>query len=279
VLSAGQTRLRELVEASARAIDPAALWWPEERLHFGEPAEQAAGAMLKQLRADVLGDAVITSDAITGQQLHRPPVSPTYAQAQCHAGPAETFSMAPIDADVIVDCRTGSAGHELACAGADKPQTVYGALTWLAQGRPLPFPVDVDATLLRGSRMVICGGGGHHRTLACFLWGAGELVGEITIVDELADEELHAACRLIDSRLPHPTRGLRVKPHPQGHAARRAQLLELAERLQPLRPLSERDLSAPVPDVEILVFALDLMRPLRRLWLGRRAPGVLRARR
>ena len=91
----------------------------------------------------------------------------------------------------------------------------------------------------------------HTRLL---LWGAGELVGEITIVDELADEELHAAWRAIDSRLPHLTGGLRVEPHPQGHAARRTQLLELAERLQPLRPLSERDLSVSVPDVDILVF-------------------------
>jgi hypothetical protein len=61
---------------------------------------------------------------------------------------------------------------------------------------------------------VICGSGGHHRTLACFLWGAGELTGEITVVDELADEELHAACRLIDSRLPNPTQGLAIRHIP-----------------------------------------------------------------
>jgi hypothetical protein len=38
--------------------------------------------------------------------------------------------MAPINADAILDCRTGDTG--LACAGGDKPHTVYGALTWLA---------------------------------------------------------------------------------------------------------------------------------------------------
>jgi hypothetical protein len=60
------------------------------------------------------------------------------------------------------------------------------------------------------------------------MWGAGELMGEITLVDELADEELHAACRLIDSRLPKPAQGLSMQePHPDGHAIHRARLLNL----------------------------------------------------
>jgi hypothetical protein len=49
--------------------------------------------------------------------------------------------MSRIDVDATVNCRTGDAGRGLACAGADKPHTVYGALTWLALGRPLPFAV------------------------------------------------------------------------------------------------------------------------------------------
>jgi hypothetical protein len=102
------------------------------------------------------------------------------------AAASRTVSTSPIDADALVGYHTDRSGGELACSGADKPNTVYGALTWLALGRPLPFPFDANATLLPSSRIVICGTGGHHRTLACFLWGAGELRGEITVVNELA---------------------------------------------------------------------------------------------
>jgi hypothetical protein len=240
-------RLRELVEAPARTIDPDAFWWPAKGLDHAKPRERRASITLEHLRASAIGDPVIVADAITGQPLHRPPVSRTYAQAQRYAGLSEMVPTARIDADAIVDCRGGSPRREPACFGADKPYTVYGALTWLALDRRLP-PEDTDATLLLGSRIVICGSGGHHRTLACFLWGAGKLAGEITVVDELADEELHAACRLIDSRLPNPTQGLAIKAHPNGHLARRAQVLGLAQCLKPLRPLSEQDLRwVPVP--------------------------------
>jgi hypothetical protein len=148
-----------------------------------------------------------------------------------------------IDADAIVGCRRGEPGRQTACAGADKPNTVYGALTWLARDRPLPstfpggLPDPADATLLPSSRIVICGSGGHHRTLACFLWGQGELRGAITVVDEVADNELHDACRLIDSRLPQPAEGIAFDDTSiDGHTARRTQLLELAQRLRPLGP-------------------------------------------
>jgi hypothetical protein len=268
VLSPGQARLRELVEQTARTIDPDAVWWPADRLDHAKPREQRAGAMLSELRAGAMRDPVITTDAITGQPLDRPPVSRTYVHAQLYAGPSETVTIAPIDADVIVDCRSGKRGQTLACAGGDKPNTVYGALTWLALGRRLPLG-SANAELLLGSQIAICGSGGHHRTLACFLWGAGELAGEITIVHELADDELHAACRLIDSRLPNPTHGVAIDPHPDGHAAQRAELLELAQRLQPLRPLSERDLRRSHPGPEDVARALDRMGWLRRLWLRR----------
>jgi hypothetical protein len=46
-----------------------------------------------------------------------------------------------------------------------------------------------------------------------------------------------------------------MKAHPNGRAARRAQLLELAERLEPLRLLSKRDLPAAVTDLDALVRA------------------------
>jgi hypothetical protein len=272
VLSFGQTRLRELVEETARVIDPDAFWWPENGLHYADPREQQAGVMLKQLRANAMRDPVITTDAITGQQLNRPPVSRTYAEAQRYAGFSEIVSIAPIDADAILNCRGGSLERELACAGIDKPHTVYGALTWLALRRRLPSPVDANAILLLGSRIVICGSGGHHRTLACFLWGAGELAGEITLVDELADQDLHAACRLIDSRLPDPTQGVSIRKHPNGHGALRAQLLDLAERLHPLRPLTASDLLTPLPRIEDIIDALASMRPLRRRWLRRAFP-------
>lgn len=188
--------MRELVEQTARTIDPDAFWWPAKGLDHAKPRERHAGITLEHLRASAIGDPVIVADAITGQALHRPPVSRTYAQAQRYAGLSETVPTAQIDADAIVDCRGGSPRREPACFGADKPHTVYGTLTWLALGRASPsifpggLPDPADATLLPSSRIVICGSGGHHRTLACFLWGAGELAGEITIVDELADEEL-----------------------------------------------------------------------------------------
>jgi hypothetical protein len=258
--------LRELVAATARTIDPDALWWPAKGLDDAKPREQRAGVMLEQLRASAVQNPTIAGDAITGQQLDRPPVSHTYIQVQRYAGPSKTVRTAPIDADAIVDCRGGS---QPACSGADKPHTVYGALTWLALDRPLPSPQDVNATLLLGSRIVICGSGGHHRTLACFLWGAGELTGKITVVDELPDDELHAACRLIDSRIPSPTR---IDVISGGHAARRARLLELAERLKPLRPLSTRDLRARAPSLEDISRTLDAMPFLRRLWLRRPRP-------
>jgi hypothetical protein len=162
-------RLRELVEATAATIDPDAGWWPADRLEHAEPREQRAGAMLEQLRASAVRDPVIVADAITGQQLDQPPASHTYLQVQRCAGPSKTFRTAAIDADTIVDC---SGAGQPACPGADKPHTVYGALTWLALDRPLPSPQDANATLLLGSRIVICGSGGHHRTLACFLWAA-----------------------------------------------------------------------------------------------------------
>jgi hypothetical protein len=171
-------------------------------------------------------------------------------------------------ADALIDCRSGKTKQTLACAGGDKPHTVYGALTSLALGRRLPLRsrTEANAKLLLGSRIAICGSGGHHRTLACFLWGAGELAGEITIVHELADDELHAACRLIDSRLPDHTR---IDVVSGGHAARRARLLELAERLKPLRPLSTRDLRRRAPGLDDISHALDSMGTPRRLWLRR----------
>jgi hypothetical protein len=274
VLSPGQTRLRELVEETARTIDPDATWWPAKSLEHAKPGDRRAGIMLEELRASTVRDPIIVEDTITGQQLDQPPVSCTYAQAQRYAGLAETVSRAPINADAIVNCRGGSTRRGLACCGVDKPHTVYGALTWLALGRRLPSPEDADATLLRGSRIVICGSGGHHRTLACFLWGAGELAGKITIVDELADEELHAACRLIDSRLPNPTQGLAIRAHPHGHATQRAQLLELAQRLEALRPLSEKDLRwVSVPNLEDVIDDVDSMGRLRHLWLRRPSPA------
>jgi hypothetical protein len=262
-------RLRELVEPIARTIDPDARWWPANGLDHADPREQRAGAMLSELRASAMRDPVITTDAITGQQLDQPPVSITYAQAESYAGPTEAVTIASIEADALVDCRSGETGQTLACAGGDKPHTVYGPLTWLALGRRLPLRSRTEATakLLLGSRIAICGSGGHHRILACFLWGAGELAGEITIVHELADDELHAACRLIDSRLPSPTRGVAIEPHPASHAAQRAQLLELAERLEPMRPLSKQDLpSSRVP------WAEDLSRTLTA-WDGCGASG------
>jgi hypothetical protein len=265
-------RLRELVDATARVMDPDALWWPEEQLDIAKPSEQRAGVMLKQLRASAMRDSVITTDAITGQQLDWPPVSHTYAWVQRYAGPSETVPASLIDTDAIVNCRGGSPRRELACSGIDKPHTVYGALTWLALGRRLPSPEDADATLLRGSRIVICGSGGHHRTLACFLWGTGELTGEITLVDELADDDLHTACRLIDSRLPNPAQGIYIDLGPDSHATCRSQLLELALRLKPLRPLSPRDLPRPVPSLEDVIGALDRMTIPRRLWLRRAFP-------
>lgn len=106
-----------------------------------------------------------------------------------------------------------------------------------------------------------------------FCGAAGELVGKITIVDELADEELHAACRLIDSRLPDPTQGLAIRPHPDGHAAQRVQLLELAQHLEALRPLSEKDLRwVPVPNLDDVIDDLNAIGRLRRLWLSRAFP-------
>jgi hypothetical protein len=252
--------LRELVEATAQTIDPDAVWWPANGLEHAEPREQRAGVMLEQLRARAVRDPVIAADAITGQQLDRPPASHTYLQVQRYAGPPRQFGPRR-----STPTRSSTAAA-VASRHAREPasRTVYGALTWLALDRPLPSPQDANATLLLGSRIVICGSGGHHRTLACFLWGAGKLTGTITVVNELADDELHAACRLIDSRLPNPTR---VDVVSGGHAARRARLLELAERLKPLRPLSTRDLRTQAPGLDDISYALDSMGSLRRVWL------------
>jgi hypothetical protein len=121
VLSPGQMRLRKLVQETAHTIEPDALWWPENSLQIADPKEQRAGVMLKQLRTNAMHDPVITTDAITDQQLDRPPVSRTYARAQRHAGPSEIVRTVPIDADAIVECPTGDASPKLACFGADKP--------------------------------------------------------------------------------------------------------------------------------------------------------------
>jgi len=123
-------------------------------------------------------------------------------------------------------------------------------LTLLALGRELPAG-EPRATVLAGSRIVICGGGGNHRTLACFLWGDAPLGGRVTVVDDTPDDELHAACRLIDSRLPDPGDGL----HPSRvTAASRGELLELAHRLEPLPALTVEDLRAAEAEMERVRF-------------------------
>jgi hypothetical protein len=265
VLSSGQVRLRQLVAAAASTIDPTRHWHDQ-----GAPP-------LKQLHATVMADALITTDAITGQNLRQPPVSRSYTRLQRYAGVRRTVSTRVIEADTIIYERAaGAPGRDPlpACSGADKPLTVLGSLTWLALGRALPLAAEPPkATLLTGSRVLICGGGGNHRTLACFLWGETELCGEITVVDELVDDELHAACRLIDGRLPNPADGIVFEnARLDDHAAQRAQLLDLARRLQPLGALPDRGpLAYGIPSLQDIQTAIEITERHRQRSRLRRA--------
>ena len=213
--SPGQVRLRELLVDAAAGVDPT-VNWDKQRLP------------LLEIRAAVMSDPAITTDAITGQNLRLPAASPTYAAVQQAEIQGEAHPEWTIDADAVLystayyydpmlqepppACAGGDdplvRGSPLACAGGAKALSTFGALTWLALGRALPTEHCPRPTLLTGSRIVLCDGAGVHRSLACFLWGAAPIGGRVTVIDDTPDDELHAACRLVESRLPEPGLGL-----------------------------------------------------------------------
>jgi hypothetical protein len=96
--------------------------------------------------------------------------------------------------------------------------------------------------------------------LATFLSGGTSLSGRITLVEDIDDEELHAACRLIDSRLPDPDEHLGFgSGGPDHHGARRTSLLQLAQHLEPLPRLSQVDLDRA--EASLLGSGRHLQRP------------------
>lgn len=278
--SPGQQRLRELVTAAApdvlKVIEPSpgvSIYWRHPRVH----------APLLALREAALADELVRVDPITGQDLRRPPVSRTYAVFQQASIPGELVGSYTIDADAVL---YHQATHEpLACGGGFQGTSTYAALTWLALGRTLQDD-DLDATVLSGSQIVVCGGNGNHRTLACFLWGHAQLNGAIAVGHDVADDALHTACRFIDSRLPRPREGLDFPDElgvtddalAAGHPERRDALLQLAHRLQALPPLTQETVdtaagaSRAQPTMDILARAIDLLAPpaVRRPRLRRR---------
>ena len=282
--SPGQQRLRELVIAAApdvlRVIEPS----PGKSIYWRHPSVHAP---LLALREAALADELVRADLITGQDLRRPPVSRTYALFQQASIPGELVRSYTIDADAVL---YHQATHEpLACGGGFRGTSTYAALTWLALGRTLQDD-DLSATVLSGSKIVVCGGKGNHRTLACFLWGHAQLNGEITVADDVPDDTLHAACRLIDRRLPRPREGLDFPDElavtddalAAGHPERRDALLQLAHRLRELPPLTQEmvDVAAGAsraqPTLDILDRAIDLLNPPAAGWrrrLRRRGPA------
>lgn len=248
--SPGQARLRELLVDAAAGVDPT-VNWDKQRL------------LLLEIRAAVMSDPAITTDAITGQNLRLPAASPTYAAVQQAEIHGEAHPEWTIDADAVLystayyydpmlqepppACAGGDdplvRGSPLACAGGAKALSTFGALTWLALGRALPTEHCPRPTLLTGSRIVLCDGAGVHRSLACFLWGAAPIGGRVTVIDDTPDDELHTACRLVESRLPEPGLGLLLNE--RDRAGCRGQLLELSKRLDQLPgPLTNEDLHA-----------------------------------
>jgi hypothetical protein len=284
VTSPGQQRLRELVTDAApdvlKVIEPSpgtSIYWRHQSVH----------APLLALRETALADELVRADPITGQDLRRPPVSRTYAVFQHASIPGELASSYTIDADAVL---YHQATHEpLACGGGFQGTSTYAALTWLALGRALEGDA-LHATVLAGSKIVVCGGNGNHRTLACFLWGHAQLNGAIMVADDVPDDALHTACRLIDSRLPRPREGLDLPGElavtdaalAAGHPERRDALLHLADRLRELPPLTQPVVDAAAgasraqPTLDILDRAIDVLNPpaaARGPWWRRRRPA------
>ena len=87
--SPGQVRLRELLVDAAAGIDPT-VNWDKQRL------------LLLEIRAAVMSDPAITTDAITGQNLRLPAASPTYAAVQQAEIHGEAHPEWTIDADAVL---------------------------------------------------------------------------------------------------------------------------------------------------------------------------------